>query len=118
MRDKAKAMKEGAVQETAQDTAQDAMLTRALERRPQVAVPEGFAAKVLATLPARPRVQQRRSAARSAAVAGAAVLLAALWWVAPHVRPGFESAGFDVEMLLVVELAAVAAWLGARGEWV
>jgi hypothetical protein len=37
-----------------------------------------------------------------------------LCWLAPHARPSFESMAFDLEMVLVVELMGVAAWLGMR----
>ena len=45
---------------------------------------------------------------------GAAGLVLALCWVAPHARPNFGSVAFDLEMVLVVELMGVAAWLGMR----
>jgi len=38
----------------------DAMLTAALERRPEIAVPEGFAARVAAGLPARAAARPAR----------------------------------------------------------
>jgi hypothetical protein len=90
----------------------DAAITRALERRPEVVVPEGFAARVRAALP--PKVRERRSVGRIAAGAAAVGLLLALCWLAPHARPSFESVAFDLEMVLVVELVGVAAWLGMR----
>ena len=92
----------------------DAAITRALERRPEVVVPEGFAARVRAALPSQPKVRERRSVGRIAAGAAAVGLLLALCWLAPHARPSFESVAFDLEMVLVVELVGVAAWLGMR----
>jgi len=92
----------------------DAAITRALERQPEVAVPVDFAAKVRAALPAQPKVRERRSVGRIAAGAAAGGLLLALCWLAPHARPSFASVAFDLEMVLVVELAGVAAWLGMR----
>jgi hypothetical protein len=92
----------------------DAAITRALERQPEVVVPMDFAAKVRAALPAQPKVRERRSVGRIVAVAGAAGLLLMLCWLAPHARPSFESVAFDLEMVLVVELVGVAAWLGMR----
>ncbi len=92
----------------------EAAITRALDRRPEIAVPADFAARVRAALPAQPKVRARRSVGQTAAVAGAAVLMVGLCWLAPHARPNFASVAFDLEMLLVVELAAVAAWLGTR----
>ena len=92
----------------------DAAITRALERQPEVAVPVDFAAKVRAALPAQSKVRERRSVGRIAAGAAAVGLLLALCWLAPHARPSFASVAFDLEMVLVVELAGVAAWLGMR----
>ena len=89
-------------------------ITRALDRRPEVAVPADFAAKVRAALPARPKVRQRRSVGLTAAGVAAVGLVLALCWLAPHARPNFESMAFDLEMVLVVELVGVAAWLGMR----
>jgi len=92
----------------------DAAITRALERQPEVVVPVDFAARVRAALPAQPKVRERRSVGRIVAAIGAAGVLLALCWLAPHARPSFESVAFDLEMVLVVELAGVAAWLGMR----
>ena len=92
----------------------DEMITRALERQPAVIVPADFAAKVRAALPPPPRKRERRSVGRIAAFVGAAVLMVALYWLAPYARPSFASVAFDMEFLLVVELALVAAWLALR----
>lgn len=92
----------------------EAAITRALERQPEVVVPMDFAAKVRAALPARPKVRERRSVAGVAAGVAAVGLLLALCLLAPHARPSFESVAFDLEMVLVVELVGVAAWLGTR----
>lgn len=92
----------------------EAAITRALDRKPEVAVPADFAARVRAALPAQPKVRARRSVGQMAAVTGAVVLLAGLCALAPHVRPSFGSVAFDLEMVLMVELMGVAAWLGMR----
>ncbi len=89
-------------------------ITRALDRKPEVAVPADFGAKVRAALPAQPKVRERRSVGLTAAGVGAAGLVVALCWLAPHARPSFASMAFDLEMVLVVELVGVAAWLGMR----
>jgi len=98
----------------------EAAITRALEQPPSAAVPMDFAARVKAALPAQPKARARRFAGRSvgqtAATIAAVGLVAALCLLAPHARPSFESVAFDMEMVLLVELAGVAAWLGtARG---
>jgi hypothetical protein len=92
----------------------EAAITRALDRKPEVVVPADFAAKVRAALPAQPKVRVRRSVGREVAMVAAVGLVLALCWLAPHARPSFESVAFDLEMVLVVELAGVAAWLGMR----
>jgi hypothetical protein len=94
----------------------EAAITRALEQQPSVTVPVDFAARVRASLPAQPRARARRFAGRSvgqiAAIVAGAGLVAALCLLAPHARPSFDSVAFDMEMVLLVELAGVAAWLG------
>jgi hypothetical protein len=92
----------------------EAAITRALDRKPEIVVPMDFAAKVRAALPAQPKVRARRSVGREVAVVATAGLVLALCWLAPHARPSFGSVAFDLEMVLVVELMGVAAWLGMR----
>ncbi len=89
-------------------------ITRALDRKPEVVVPADFAAKVRAALPAQPKVRMRRSVGPRVAAVAAVGLVAALCVLAPHARPSFASVAFDLEMVLVVELMGVAAWLGMR----
>jgi hypothetical protein len=94
----------------------EAAITRVLERQPKAAVPVDFAARVRMALPAEPKARVQRFAGRSvgqiAATVAAVGLVAALCLVAPHVRPSFDSVAFDMEMVLLLELAGVAAWLG------
>jgi hypothetical protein len=92
----------------------EALITRALDRKPEVVVPADFAAKVRAALPAQPKVRAQRSVGRIAAGVAAVGLVLALCWLAPHARPGIQNMAFGVEMVLVVELMGVAAWLGMR----
>jgi hypothetical protein len=98
-----------------EETVLEAEITRALEQKPRVAVAMDFAARVRASLPAQPPVRARRIAGRSvaqtAAMVAAVGLVAALCVLVPHARPSFESVGFDLEMMLFVELAGVTAWL-------
>jgi ferric-dicitrate binding protein FerR (iron transport regulator) len=97
-----------------QDRMDEAAITRVLERQPEVRIPVDFAAKVRAALPAQSKVRVRRSVGRGVAAVAAVGLVLALCWLAPHARPSFESMAFDLEMVLVVELMGVAAWLGTR----
>jgi hypothetical protein len=97
-----------------QERMDEAAITRALDRKPEVAVPVDFAARVRAALPAQPKVKARRSVGREVAMVATAGLVLALCVLAPHARPNFASVAFDLEMVLVVELMGVAAWLGTR----
>jgi hypothetical protein len=92
----------------------EAAITRALDRKPEVMVPADFAAKVRASLPVQPKVRTQRSAGRTAAGVATVGLVLALCWLAPHARPGIQNMAFGLEMVLVVELMGVAAWLGMR----
>lgn len=91
----------------------EASITRVLETQPEVRVPEDFAARVRLALPVQRRAAPRRSASSAAGMGALVLLLTALCWLAPHVRPSFESIAFDLEMVLTLELALVAVWLAA-----
>ena len=101
-------------EEMKDDVELEAAITRVLERQPKVLVPGGFAARVRASLPAQPRVRRQRSMGRIAGAAAGAGLIVGLCWLAPHARPSFESVAFDMEMLMLAELAGIAAWLAMR----
>ncbi len=94
----------------------DAAITRAIEQPPEIAIPDNFAARVRAGLPAQPQMRRRTSVARAAGTGAAAAALVALCWLAPHSTPNFQSMAFDVELALLAEVAAIAAWLARRPE--
>lgn len=100
--------------EAMKDDALEAAITGALEARPEVAVPVEFAARLMASLPPQPKVREQRSAGKIAAAAAMAGLVVGLYWLAPHAQPSFESLAFDMEMLMLVELGCVSAWLAMR----
>jgi hypothetical protein len=97
----------------------EAALTQALEHSPTPAIPADFAARVVAALPepqaARFAASRRRlrsvGVSRGIAIAAAPVLTLALFVIAPHATPSFASFAFDLEMLLLVQLMAVAWFL-------
>jgi hypothetical protein len=89
----------------------EAAVVRALEAQPEVVVPVAFAARVGAALPERRPTTRRVSAGRHAGIAAVVVLVAAVFCIAPHTAPSFTSLAFDVEMLLLLELAGIVAWL-------
>jgi len=90
-------------------------LTRALERKPKVDVPAGFAARVAGQVPVRrafavPAARYGLLAARI----GMGVLLLALVVVAMR-STGHTMFGVALEWILCAELAGLAAWLS--GVW-
>jgi hypothetical protein len=90
-------------------------LTRALERAPMVAIPEGFALRVAALVPRR-RAALREIPASNVgtrvAVAVAAVLLAAICVLAHAVGAGGTMGWLEIG--LAIEFATLTAWLGLR----
>ncbi len=90
----------------------ESAIDRALERQPEVAGPTDFAARVRAALPAAPPAQRRMSAGRLAGTVGLVALVVALCWLAVGAMPSYGSLRFDLELAVLVELAAVAAWMG------
>ena len=92
--------------------AAEAVLVRALERRPQVTVPEGFAARVAWALPAEASLHQAPRAGKTVAMVAAVLLTVALFVLAPQAGPSFSNVRFEVELLVLTELGAVAWVLG------
>jgi hypothetical protein len=98
-------------QSTTENSALDAAIVRSLEQAPEVAIPADFAARVRASLPPQKPRKARGSAARTSAIIAVAAGLAGTFWLAPRMTPSFTSLSFDLEMLLLAELAVVIAWL-------
>jgi hypothetical protein len=98
------------------DGALEADLTRTLERQPVVVVPEGFAARVAGSLPPRRPVRRRVQTGRTVAMVAAWIVALTMFALAPHAAPNFGNLTFDMELLLLAQLAAIAYWLGARRE--
>lgn len=100
----------------ASNQAIDRAIEQALQQQTNVAVPEGFAARVRAQLPAvRPaprRFWQRMSAGQMAGLVGLVALVAAFCWLAPGARPDFMSLRFDLELVVLGEMAGVGWWVG------
>jgi hypothetical protein len=91
-------------------------IDQALARQPEVVVPEGFAARVRAELPAvcagRLPAWRRMGAGRLAGAVAMAGLAVAFCWLAPGARPDFGSLRFDLELVVLAEMAAVGWWVG------
>ena len=94
----------------------EARMTRALEAQPLVIVPADFAVRVRQALPVQSQRRPVVSMGRVAAIVGAVVLAVALFALAPHARPGFTSLAFDMELVVLLELGAIAYWFVGRRE--
>jgi hypothetical protein len=102
-------MRESGTRETG-DKQLEALIMQVLERRPAVNVPEDFAARVAARVPAvnaGRAARLRPSVARTAATLATVLLVVALFALAPHVRMNGLSLSFGIEMLLLAELAGI-----------
>jgi hypothetical protein len=97
-----------------QDDKLDAVMTRAIERAPEVNVPVDFAARVAAALPPLPARRKPMQVGRTAALAAAGVLAVAMCLLAPHAAPTFASMAFDFELVVIAQLGGIAYWLTVR----
>jgi hypothetical protein len=98
----------------------DADVEQALEQKPAVRIPEGFAARVAAqaaaqpvSAPLKPRVQ-KMAMSRVAAIVAMAVCAVVLFAVAPRVGSSYTGWPFVVEMLALVQMAGIAWGLVAQ----
>ncbi len=92
---------------------------QALERKPEIAVPEDFAARVARSMPAElpARAEARPMFGQAAgylAVAVLAIALLVLTWKYPEALEAGRGFLFAVELLLVAQLLAVGFWLGIK----
>ena len=91
----------------------EAKLTRALESRPEPAVPMDFAARVAGALPPALPARKPMQVGRTVGLAAAAVLGVALFVIAPHAAPTFGNWAFDFELVVIAQLGGIAYWLTA-----
>jgi hypothetical protein len=95
----------------------DAAMTRALERSPELpflAIPADFAARVTASLPKPRRVRPAIRVGRIAGFVAMVVLAILLFVLAPHVSPSFANVTFDIELIALAQLGAIAYWLSTK----
>jgi hypothetical protein len=95
------------------DECMDVLLTVSLEARPEVDVPENFAARIGAALPAeRPAPSRRpRHAGLTTAIVFVAVLLVVCFAAA---RPADSWVATVFVVLVATEIAGIALWLAPR----
>jgi hypothetical protein len=93
-------------------------LDAALGAKPAVQIPSDFAAKVVAVAvmqPARPR-RRVPQMGKSMALVLAPLVAIAMFALAPHASPNVKSVIFDIEVILIAQLALIGWWVsGATG---
>jgi hypothetical protein len=87
----------------------DTAITRALEKRPEVTVPAEFAGRVMRSLAPRRR-RRKMPVGRAGVVAGIVAMGLTMFALAPHVMPQFTNFAFDLELLLLVQMAGIGWW--------
>jgi len=86
-----------------------ATITRALEKKPEVAVPAEFAGRVMRSLPPRRR-RPKMPVGRAGVIAGIVAMGLTMFALAPHVTPQLTNFAFDLELLLLVQMAGIGWW--------
>lgn len=99
-------------------TSSTSRLDVALGAKPAVQIPSDFAAKVVALAvmqPARPR-RRVPQMGKSMALVLAPLVAIAMFALAPHASPNVKSVIFDIEVILIAQLALMGWWVsGAAG---
>ena len=99
------------------DMVEDAALDRALECKPAIDLPPGFAARLMERLPEdQPAAKATRfgSTAATVSIGLIALVLIGLVGTDPGAFVAGRGFGFVFEMMLLTELLAVAFWVGVR----
>jgi hypothetical protein len=95
--------------ESLEATGVESAITRALEKRPEVVVPVEFAGRVMRSLPP-PRRRRKMPVGRTAVMVGMLALALTMFALAPQVRPQITNFAFDLELLLLVQMAGIGWW--------
>lgn len=84
-------------------------IAQALAEAPEPAIPQGFVTRVakLGALQAPQQQARWHGFGARAAIASGVVLTAALFFFAPHAAPSLANLRFDLQLLLLTELAGV-----------
>lgn len=97
------------------DECMDVWLTLALEVKPEVAIPEDFAARIAAMSPARPQKPQTVRTTRHWGMISAIVVVAVLLMICfGGPRPANSGLGLVFTLLVATEIAGLALWLAPR----
>lgn len=89
-------------------------MTRALEQAPQPVVPVDFASRVAASLPPLPAARRPMRLGRTVAMISMGLLAVAMFVLAPFSSPSYTSIAFDLELLLLLQMAGIGYWLALR----
>ena len=104
------------VRDEAPDTEALAAVQVALERKPDVTLPADFAQRVAARASTLP--QRRKSGpapyARVTALVVSVVFALGLFVLAPRTSADFRNFGFDLELLVLLQLGVLAWWMGRQ----
>ena len=95
---------------------EDALLTRTLDRKPRVVVPEGFAARVAAALPPHAPRRAPRSFGSLISLAAAMIVTLVMFALAPAAHPVLTNFAFDMELLMLVQLCGIGWYYALRRE--
>ena len=87
----------------------EAAITQALEKKPETAVPAEFAGRVMRSLPPRRR-RPKMPVGRTVVLAGMVALALTMFALAPEVKPQITNFAFDLELLLLVQMAGIGWW--------
>jgi len=93
----------------------EAAVTAALEHRAAAEIPADFAARVVAALPRQRSRTRAQPIGRNVALLAVVLLTVALFALAPHSAPNFANWAFDLELLLLAQLCAIAWFLTPHG---
>jgi hypothetical protein len=89
-------------------------ITQALEKKPETVVPAEFAGRVMRSLPPRRR-RPKMPVGRVSVLAGMVALLLTMFALAPQVKPQITNFAFDLELLLLVQMAGIGWWFLKAG---
>jgi hypothetical protein len=92
----------------------EAAITGALEKRPEVVVPAEFAGRVMRSLPPRRR-RPKMPVGRASVLVSLLGLALTMFALAPHVTPQITNFAFDLELLLLVQMAGIGWWFFRAG---
>lgn len=104
------------MEQNATPEAFEARVLRALEQTREPAVPADFASRVAASLPPLPPARKAMRFGRTVALISIGVLALAMFVLAPHSSPSFSSVAFDLELVLLLQMAGIGYWLTVRAD--